>query len=366
MAPMNKNTLRANTLPIDPDVRVPEAVRRAAAAAEAAQTASNATPAEPPPPPANDTITIAPPPAPQLPPGVTPLPTEQLDPNNPPAPAPVPPAPGDNDESWKAKYESQVGRVRQLTKLVGDQNGRITTLENLLSTASAAPQPQPTATPAELNLVTAKEIEDLGPEMIDIIRRLAREIAEPQLQTLKQEVSSLTAQLGKTSTTVVQSAREAMTAKMDADLPEWHEINVAPEFHAWLALPDPYSGVMRKQLLLEAFEQNKTPQVLAFFRGFISELAATTPAAAPTTQVEPAAVPPTPRVPLEQLAAPGRARTAATVPAPAEKPIIYTSDINAFYANKRKGLYIGREEEFSRHERELEAAMREGRVVKNT
>jgi hypothetical protein len=217
-----------------------------------------------------------------------------------------------------------------------------------------------------MNLVTPKEIEDMGPEMIDIIRRLAREIAEPQLQTLRQEVGSLTAQLGRTSTTVVQSAREAMLSKLEQDLPEWHQINTAPEFHAWLALPDPYSGVMRKQLLVDAFEQNKAPQVLAFFRGFVSELAAATPAVAPNPEPEPAVAPPTARVPLAQLAAPGRARTVATVPVPAEKPIIYTSDINAFYANKRKGAYVGREEEFLLHERELEAAMRENRVVKNT
>lgn len=356
---ITKSSLRSNPLPVDTNVRVPDAVRRAAEAATRAQAEANPQPPAPAPVPA-ETITIAEPPAPQLPPGVTSLVPEV-------PPAPVPP-PADNDESWRTKYDSLLGRVKPLQKLVNDQNTRITGLENMLATVQTAPTPVPVPAPVPSKLLTDKEIEDFGPEMIDVVRRAAREIYEPEVVTLRSQVANLEAKLGQTSTSVAMTARDGMLAKLEQDLPEWHGINVAPEFHAWLALPDPFSGVMRKKLLVDAFEQNRTSQVLAFFQGFISELAATTPAVVNPSPLEPPATPPAPvRPTLEQLAAPGRARTAATPPgAPAEKQIIHTSDINAFYAAKRKGLYAGREEEFRQHELELEKAMREGRVVTNT
>src|SRR5258708_557250 len=105
---ITKSSLRANALPVDPDVRVPDAVRRAAEAAKGAKAEANPQPPAPAPVP-SDPITIAEPPAPQLPPGVTQLaPT----PVEPPAPLPL------EDESWKAKYDSLVGRVKPLQKLV--------------------------------------------------------------------------------------------------------------------------------------------------------------------------------------------------------------------------------------------------------
>ena len=156
------------------------------------------------------------------------------------------------------------------------------------------------------------------------------------------------------------SAQQAMHAKLTEAVPNWQDINQLDAFKAWLALPDQYSGATRHSMLLSAYAENDTPRVLAFFRGFISELAATTPAdelvPAPAAPQQP------PKPGLESLAAPGRARTPAQTNAPAEKQIITPDDVNAFYAAKRRGEYAGREEEFNALEQELFKAQREGRV----
>jgi hypothetical protein len=83
-----------------------------------------------------------------------------------------------------------------------------------------------------------------------------------------------------------------------------------------------------------------------------AQLTAPTPAA-PTAPPKPG---------LESLAAPGKARTSAQPNAPAEKQIITTADVNAFYDAVRKGYYNGREAEKNALEQELFAAQREGRV----
>jgi hypothetical protein len=353
---------KVNPHMVDPDVQVPAAVRRAAEAATAAQLAAHPVdPASAPPRDPNlppDTITIAEPPAPQLPEGVTPTVVAPM------TTPPVTPAPQLDDATWEQKYNAMHGQFKRADSDRRSLTQRVETLENLLTMAKPqdAPPPAPAATPTKL--ITSQEEADFGPEMIDVMRRAAREVASPELETLRQTVKGLEQKLQGTSQAVTMDARGRMLAAMDTAMPDWQVVNHAPEFHAWLALPDPYSGATRKKLLSDAYEANQTSRVLAFFRGFVSELAATQPPE-PVTPTPSAPQPPA-KPTLQALAAPGRARTSASVTPTAEKQIIYTSDINALYDAKRKGLYAGREAEFASHERELELAMREGRVVTNT
>jgi hypothetical protein len=112
-----------------------------------------------------------------------------------------------------------------------------------------------------------------------------------------------------------------------------------------------------------AFQRNDAQRVAAFFKGFISDEAATNPAglqpANSVTSVGNTTQPP--KVSLEQFAAPGRAKTAAAS-APAEKPVISRADISKFYADVQAGRYRGREQEKERFEALIFEASRDGRI----
>ncbi len=360
------SSLRPNTRPVDPDVKIPEAVKRAAAAAEAAQLAAypeNAPPAETPPaaPKPGETITIADPPAATPAPAPTPAPAAVTPPGNPePPPAPVTPP---EEQSWEHKFNSERGRHAKTKQLLDSAVERLTSLEQLVHDMQRAPKvtpPAPTPAPTPTRLVTEQEENEFGQEMLDVMGRRAREIVSPELVELRNTLKSLEQKLNGTAQSITVNARQTMLSKLDSDLPEWRSINNMNEFKAWLALQDPYFGVTRHSALLTAFEQNDTPRVLNFFKGFVSEQAATAPAQDPSTVLPP--VPPTEKPSLETLAAPGRARTPAQSQAPAEKQIITTADINAFYKAKAQGAYNGREAEFAALEQELFKAQREGRV----
>lgn len=348
--------LKGNPNPIDPDVKIPEAVRRAAEAADAAQRAAypEQTPADPAlkPPTNSDTIVIADPPAPAP---VTPVSNEPA-----PAPQPVPtPAPTSQDEDWKHKFNSEHGRRQRLEVQLAQSNDRIALLEASLEELRSRPSmtlPPPTPT----KLITEQEESEFGAEMLDVMGRRAKEIVSPELAELRNTVARLTQQLEGTTTANARTAKATMLATMDSAMPDWRQINVSDEFKSWLALPDKYFGASRQSALTKAYEQNDTERVLNFFRGFVSELAATVPAAEPQVNTPPAAQPARPS--LETLAAPGRARTSAQPNAPAEKQTITTADIEAFYAAVRRGDYRGREAEKEAHEQELFLAQREGRV----
>lgn len=351
--------LRPNPNPIDPDVKVPAAVIRAREAAEAAQAAAypDQTPqpqSDAPKPPNGDGIVIAPPPPAPAP---TPAPVTPAGNELTPSPPPAPPAPPAED-SWEHKFNSERGRRVKLEEQIRSQGERMLALENMLQDLKAAPvAPAPPATPQQL--ITDTERSEFGEEMLDVMGRRAKEIVSPELAELRATVASLEQKLTGTQTTVKRNARADMLGSLDRDLSTWRQINDMPEFKTWLALPDPYSGAIRHQMLLSAFEQNDTPRVLNFFKGFVSELAATTPAG-DTVNEPPAPAPARPS--LDSLAAPGRARTPAQVNLPAEKPIITTADVSAFYAAVRRGEYRGREAEQAGYERELFEAQREGRV----
>lgn len=352
--------LKGNNRPIDPDVVIPEAVKRAAAAAEAAQRAAYPDQVQPAPEMAKPTtnkdgITIAEP-TPQLVPEPQPTPTPQPTPQ---LQQPTPPVtPTGNEDVWEQRYKSAEGRRVKLEQQLANAVDRMGALEQMLADAKNAPQPVAPVTHSKL--ITSEEEEQFGTEMLDVMGRRAREIVSPEVAELKATVSRLENMLNGTVTETKRTAKETMHATLTAKIPNWQDINQLNEFKAWLALPDPYSGDTRHSMLLSAYAKNDTSRVLAFFQGFISELAATTPADEPVTT--PAAPQQPPKPGLESLAAPGRARTPAQINAPAEKQIITSADVNAFYAAKRRGEYAGREEQFAAEEAELFKAQREGRV----
>lgn len=367
MAVVTADRMHGNPAPIDKDVVIPAAVRRAAEAADKAQREHIGLP-EPMPEPAPtstppaDGIIIAEPPTPAPPPGVT----STVEPAPPLPPAATVPDTGKGD-TWENRYKAEHGRYMSQKDLLTAATGRISLLENHIGSMSeqiaqlqAAP---PAPAPVPTSLLTDKEREEFGPDMIDVMRRVALEAVAPQLAPIEQLTATtrdLSTRLSGTTQAVNRTAMQDMMAKLDVAMPEWRKVNLMDEFKAWLALPDPYFSLIRKNELLKAWEQNDTPRVLQFFKGFIAELAATDPAIVPQPE-PPASAQPT-RPDLSSLAAPGRARQSAAPEPPTEKQIITTADIKAFYDRKRSGHYVGREAEFHALEQELFLAQREGRV----
>lgn len=349
------NRPRGNVLPVDPDVNIPKAVRDAAAAADA----HYQPPAPEPAPEPSEGVQIAnppPEPAPQ-PPAPEPAP-----PVTPPGNDRFPPVESASAEEWRSRFISENGRYRAKLRAIEAHEQTINGLQNIIDdmreqlTTRPAPTPEPTP---QQNLITDKEKEDFGSEMLDVVGRRAVEVLNPELATLRAQVADMAKQLRGTVKTVQANTEKELVASLAAEVPNWREINFDDKFKSWLALPDPYSGAIRQKLLNDAFEQKRTPQVIAFFKGFLSEEAALDPQPTPTV---PAPVQPS-KPGLEQFAAPGRARTPASgSPLPVEKPIIYTSQITAFYNLVRAGGYAGKEEEKDSLEREIFAAQKDGRV----
>lgn len=335
--------MKKNFSPIDPNVKIPDAVKALGAAAEElhkqaynVEGAEDAPPAEE---------------------AASELPTEK--PLTADAPKEEPKVtPQVTDESWEHRYNSMKGRFDRAQQQLTSQAERIASMERLISTMQAsAPQPTKSDELRAERLITPEEEADYGPDFLQVVGKKAKEELLPVIKKYEDKIAGLEAQLKGVGTYVQQDAQGRMMEALDRDVSGWREQNVNPEFLQWLALPDPYSGDIRHNMLKVAWERHDAPRVAAFFKGFLAEEAAYRGPASSETPASPAG-----KVPLENFAAPGRAKTAAATSAPAEKPIITSAQISKFYADVASGRYNGRDEEKARFEKQIFEAQREGRI----
>jgi hypothetical protein len=253
-------------------------------------------------------------------------------------------------------YNADTGRLRADNQQL---NSRVTQLEQLLATLSAAPQQAP-ATAAE-KLVTEKDVEEYG-DSIEVMRRVSREessayqrkIAELE-HMLKQVQTSVLPRVEQVAQRQAVTAEQAFWSELTAAVPEWRDINTSQDFHRWLLDVDPLTGLTRQTYLEDAQRNLDVRRVAAFFtawQGLNGQPVAQPHRSAPDSQ-------------LDKQVAPGRSR-GGSVPSAGTASKTYSSkDIAKFFDDVRRGAYRGKEAERDRIERDIFAAQRENRIVAN-
>lgn len=285
-----------------------------------------------------------------------------------PAPAPTPaPAPAPDADARLRETQGRLDAERERNQRLQDQlnstNAALADLQRTVAGLKAAPAPSPSNDLPKGKLVTEKEEEDYGKELLDVVSRRARDEVGGEISELKEEIKTLRGQVGRVDQFAAQTAEEKCLAFLADKIPDWAKQNEDPAFLRWLAQQDPFSGALRGNMLLDAFSRHDGKRVVAFFQGYRDEVAATsgTPQPAPT---------PAPgngqpgKVPLETFAAPGKATPgAAPPPSPGQKPIYSSAQIAKFYADKNRGMYRGREADAAAIEADIFRAQIEGRVT---
>lgn len=349
---------------VDPNTTLPASVQAVIARGAAAHTATYA-------PPAGD---------PGAPPTVQSPANGQPPVGAPPAPEDLPDVNADGTPNWENRFKALKGRYDADTRRWGETQQQYDQRMRELTTERERLSRQPL--PGEGNdeppvLITDKEKADYGEDLIDIIKRAAVEQILPMLKPIATEVGQMRARVETTESETGRQFLQRMHGSMDSMVPGWQELNKDPNFIAWTKRNDVFSGLNRQELLQKAWYAGDSNRVAAFFAGYLAEEAATDPAAFAARQqayggANGGHAPPGPaslapqapaRVTLEQLAAPGRARAAAT--APAGKPVWTAEGISSFYMDVAAGKFRGRDAERAATEADLMAAQREGRIVVN-
>ncbi len=267
------------------------------------------------------------------------------------------------DDIWEQRYKTLAGKYNAEVPRLNSQIRDLTkSVEELTEQAKAKPTSQDAPPKQVTSTITPEDIESYGPEMIDLIKRQAQEVASQVTLDLSEQVSNLVKEnrelkqkLGGVEEKQAYSSQKQVLNRLTELVPSWEELNVDQGFLAWLAVHDHMSGLTRQEMLNNAFDALDPDRLAWIFKAYLTETG--TPA-----QPAPAQSKEAPRKPdIEGQLTPGRAKT-GDAPRQPDSKTWTQGEIQKFYADVSKGVYKGREAEAQKIEGQIDLAMLQGRV----
>lgn len=256
------------------------------------------------------------------------------------------------DDTWQQKYRTLKGMYDADVPRLHAQVKELTAQLNAIQKQVSEPKPvEPKAEKpkAKEKLVTDEDIQAFGSDLIEVQRKVAREVAmefREDIDNLKAENAKLREQLAATGNQIVESTFEQKLHRM---VPNFQEVNADPKWIAWLEEIDPILRGPRKIVAQDAYNRGDAEAVAHYVGMFLSANAPVEPPKAKTDELARQIQP---------------SRSAATASQPAPKGKVYTNaDIQKMFKRTADLGSSGRLDEARKLEAEIDAAFLEGRVT---
>jgi hypothetical protein len=276
--------------------------------------------------------------------------TPEPEPTEPVEPTPKPVEPEPQEEKWEQKYKTLKGMYdAEVPRLHAQLKDIKAQMDSLRQAAEAKPVEQPKPAAKE-KLVTDEDVQAFGADLIEVQRKVAREVAmefRADLDAMKSENEELRKMLAQTGNQVSEASFEQRLHRL---VPDFDQINLDPKWVDWLNEIDPLLRAPRKSIAQEAFNRGDAEGVAHYVSLFRQT---TEPAAAPKSKA---------KSELERQIQP--TRSAATAQTASPKGRIYTdSDVRVMYQKAATLGAQGKLEEARKLEAEIDAAYMDGRVT---
>lgn len=254
------------------------------------------------------------------------------------------------EETWQQKYRTLKGmydaEVPRLHAQVKELNAALMQIRQQMEARPTAPtQPQQYQ---QNSLVTEDDVEAFGKDLIEVQRKVAREVAmefKAELNTLKMENEQLRQQMYQTG---AQMGEVTFEQRLSQRVPNWAQLNNDPNWVAWLDEFDPILRAPRRAAAQAAYNANDADGVAYYVKLFTEQ------AAAPVQDTRQAE--------LERQIQPTRTAT-SQAPVSQKGKIYSTRDIEKMFL-KMKDLSVAHKyDEAKKLEAEIDAAYMEGRVT---
>ncbi len=255
------------------------------------------------------------------------------------------------EETWQQKYRTLKGmydaEVPRLHAQVKELQVYVTQLRDQIAATPAPTAPQPTET-RKSSLVTDDDVQAFGADLIEVQRKVAREVAmefREELEALKAQNADLRKQIVQTGSQVGEVTFEQ---RLFQAVPDWAQLNNDPAWIAWLDEVDPILRGPRRNAAQAAYNANDA-QGVAYYVQLFKDMSAA-PAIDPRQKE------------LERQVQPTRTATAQT-PVSQKGKMYTTRDVERMFL-KVKDLNVSQKfEEARKLEAEIDAAYMEGRVT---
>jgi hypothetical protein len=247
------------------------------------------------------------------------------------------------------KYNAETSRLMGQVEALREENQRI-------RAQPAAPAPVRPEQQFDLSTVTAKEREEFGEELVQLMARIAKANSGQEVRLLQAEVNRLKGSVQQTVQIGSETRMEKVWNMLDAWRNDWRVINDSQQFLDWLQNIDIMSGRPRQEGLTAAFESGDGTRVTGIFKRFVEEDSSFRPTAQPT--------PPAAQVDQATLVAPSPPRGGSEVaPNGSSGRIFSEQEISDFYSRVQRGRITP--EEKASTEKEIMAAVAANRVRPN-
>lgn len=221
----------------------------------------------------------------------------------------------------KGKYEAEVPRLqhqtRELERQLRDMQARLEQAEK-----------QPERTAEEAPLVTPKDEEDFGSDLVDMVKRASRSEAQAMIKAAlaaqEKQFAEFMSRLGAVQQQVVMSESEKFWNRVETLVPDWQVIDNDPEWIAFLDTTPEFTTKTYRELAAEAIAAGKAEAVAKLVQIWRP---ATPQAAAPTK----------PNPELQRQVAPPTVKSSSPVQ-PTEK-ILSREDYERLYDPRNEQRY---------------------------
>jgi hypothetical protein len=237
--------------------------------------------------------------------------------------------------TWKKKFDVLTGKYNaEVPRLAAELRETSASLKRALAEIEVLK----TRAPAPESLLKPEEIQEFGEPLIDVTRRVAREVA----RGTESELAEVKRKLERFEVNETKNVEQKFYEELATAVPDWPVINDDEGFHAWLREVDPFAGKTRQQLLEDAEGARDAKRVANFFTNYKAGIAQEQATA---------------RSKLEEQIAPDSGTPSSAPPA---KRIWTRREIAAFYAQWRRGGIPS--EKAVAIEAEIQKATLEGRI----
>jgi len=242
-------------------------------------------------------------------PNATPETTADVIPISPPAE----PAPREEDVVyWKKRFETVQGKLdAEMPRLFEQLREQGETIKQL-STQLQAKEQQETPSPAAFeSLVTQTDVDAFGDDLIDAMRRTAREefsrVVAADRAALEQRLGAMETNVGQVGQQVQKTTLDTFWGAVTGLVPDWPVVDQNPAWIAWLDTSPEYAETTYRELASQAIQRGNPQKVAKLVDTWKKE----------TGQQEAPAVPPTeesssPQSELERQVAPSTVRGTST------------------------------------------------------
>ena len=262
-------------------------------------------------------------------------------------PKPEPTEPAIAEETWQSRYIALKGKydaeVPRLHADVREFKAQLDKLQRAVET-----KPVETKKPAVAEkLVTDADVQAFGEDLIEVQRKVAREVAAEfrgELDAMRAENEKLREQLTTTGSQVSEASFEQRLYRM---VPDFQDVNADPRWINWLNEVDPLLRAPRKTVAQEAFNRADAEAVAHYVGMFKSSIAPVEPVNDKAAELEKQIQP---------------KRSASTAPISPQARIYTDAQVQKMFQKSVELSSRGQREEAMKLEAEIDAAYREGRV----